>query len=80
VVRRFGRGYGIYTAVAVAVPALSTSDFMGSGRYVLAAFPAFGVMGAVLAEAGRARWAYFGLSSATLALGTSLFATGHLLT
>src|SRR5207245_2656172 len=37
--RRFGRGYGIYTAAAVLAPALSTDDFMGTGRYLLAAFP-----------------------------------------
>ena len=78
--RRFGRGYATYVAVAVAVPAISTSDFMGTGRYLLAAFPVFAVGGSLLADAGRSRWAYFSLSSAALALGTSLFATGHLLT
>ena len=78
--RRFGRGYAIYVATAVAVPAVSTGDFMGTGRYLLAAFPVFAVVGLRLAELGRARWLYFSISSAGLVLGTSLFATGHLLT
>jgi hypothetical protein len=80
VTRRFGRGYGIYTAAAVAVPAVSTGDFMGTGRYLLAAFPVFALMGSALANARRPRWAYFGISSLGLGLGTTLFATGHLLT
>ncbi|MEY2448811.1 MAG: hypothetical protein QOH79_2287 [Acidimicrobiaceae bacterium] len=78
--RRFGRGYAIYVLAAVAVPAVSTGDFMGSGRYLLTAFPVFALVGSLLADARRARWTYLGTSSAALALGTSLFATGHLLT
>jgi Gpi18-like mannosyltransferase len=79
VARRFGRGYAIYVASAVALPAVSTGDFMGTGRYLLAAFPVFALVGARLADLQRGRWVYFGVSSAGLALGTSLFATGHLL-
>ena len=78
--RRFGRGYAIYAAAAVAVPAVSTGDFMGTGRYLLAAFPVFALLGPRLANVRRPRWAYFGISSVALGLGTSLFATGHLLT
>jgi hypothetical protein len=79
VARRFGRGYAIYVATAVAVPALSTGDFMGTGRYILAAFPVFAVVGAKLADATRGRLVYFSCSATLLALGTTLFATGHLL-
>jgi hypothetical protein len=78
--RRFGRGYAIYVAAAVLVPTVSTGDFMGTGRYLLAAFPVFALLGPALASAPRARWAYLSLSCVALGLGTSLFATGHLLT
>jgi hypothetical protein len=78
--RRFGPGYAIYVAAAVLVPSVSTGDFMGTGRYVLAAFPVFALLGPILANARKPRWAYLGISSAALGLGTSLFATGHLLT
>jgi Gpi18-like mannosyltransferase len=79
VARRFGRGYAIYAAVAVLAPALSTGDFMGTGRYLLAAFPVFAFLGSALEDAGRSRFVYFSVSGATLAVGTTLFATGHLL-
>jgi hypothetical protein len=52
--RRFGWGYAVFTAVVVAIPVLSTKDFMGSGRYVLAAFPAFAAAADFLAE--RPQW------------------------
>jgi hypothetical protein len=78
--RRFGAGYGIYVAAAVLVPAVSTDDFMGTGRYMLAAFPVFALVGSWLSTAPKARWAYATISSAALVIGTSLFATGHFLT
>jgi Gpi18-like mannosyltransferase len=78
--RRFGSGYGIYVTVAVLVPAISTDDFMGTGRYLLAAFPVLAIVGSTLAKARRARWLYTGTSAVGLAFGTSLFATGHYLT
>ncbi|MBU4214640.1 MAG: hypothetical protein KJ792_08300 [Actinobacteria bacterium] len=54
VVRRFGWGYAAYTAVVIAIPILGTKDFMGAGRYALAAFPALAVGGDWLAA--RPRW------------------------
>src|SRR5207302_8084802 len=48
VFRRFGIGYGVYAAGVVGVSALSTRDFVGVGRYVLAAFPCFAVAGELL--------------------------------
>ncbi|MBU4335553.1 MAG: hypothetical protein KJ548_03180, partial [Actinobacteria bacterium] len=50
VARRFGWGYAAYTAVVIAIPILGTKDFMGSGRYALAAFPALAAAGDWLAE------------------------------
>ena len=78
--RRFGAGYGLYVIAAVAVPAVSTDDFMGAGRYLLAAFPVLALVGARLASTeARVRWGYVTVSATGLALGTSLFATGHFL-
>lgn len=78
--RRFGRGYGVYVAAAVLIPAFSTDDFMGTGRYLMAAFPVFALVGTWLVSTRALRWSYVGLASIGLVLGTSLFATGHLLT
>jgi hypothetical protein len=44
-VRRFGWGYGAYSLVIVLLPAISTKDFGGMGRYGLAAFPCIAAIG-----------------------------------
>lgn len=54
VLRRFGWGYLAYTMVVIAIPIVGTKDFMGAGRYALAAFPAMAAGGDWLAE--RPRW------------------------
>lgn len=77
--RRFGRGYGIYTATAVLLPAFSTDDFMGTGRYFLAAFPIFAIVGERLTVHPIGRNVYTILSGTALAFGATLFATGHYL-
>jgi hypothetical protein len=43
VFRRLGVGYGVFVVIAVIVTAISTKDFVGMGRYTLAAFPCFAV-------------------------------------
>lgn len=48
--RRFGWGYGVFLAALVAIPTFSTEDFMGSGRYLIAAFPAWALLGERLAD------------------------------
>ena len=53
--RRFGWGYAAYAFLAVLLPAISTKDFMGTGRYLLAAFPVLAVAGDLLATTKR-RW------------------------
>ncbi|WCO65898.1 hypothetical protein PO878_15450 [Iamia majanohamensis] len=55
VARRFGFAYGLYVAVLVAIPTVSTGDFMGTGRYLMAAFPCFALAGERLAPHARAR-------------------------
>jgi hypothetical protein len=53
--RRFGWGYLAYSAVVLAIPILGTKDFMGTGRYVLVAFPVMAAAGDLLATTER-RW------------------------
>lgn len=75
VARRFGWGYAAYTAVVIAIPILGTKDFMGAGRYALAAFPALGAAGDWLAE--RPRWVsavVIGLMAAVMVVLTWYFA------
>lgn len=45
VARRFGWGYAVFVAALVAIPTVSTEDFMGTGRYLIAAFPAWALWG-----------------------------------
>jgi hypothetical protein len=81
VVRRFGWGYGAYAAVVIGIPFVGSADFQGMGRYLLASFPTFAAVGAVLAE--RPRWItrVITATSFLLLMGlTSLFARGYYLT
>lgn len=39
VFRRLGVGYGLYCLLVLALPAVSSKDFQGMGRYAMAAFP-----------------------------------------
>lgn len=77
--RRFGWAYALYTAGVVLVPILGTKDFQGTGRYLLAAFPVFAVVGEWLADRPRARVLFLTASGLLLVAGTSLFARGHYL-
>ncbi len=43
--RRFGWGYATYALVALAIPLTGSKDFMGSGRYSMAAFPVLVLLG-----------------------------------
>jgi hypothetical protein len=54
--RHFGWGYAAYTVVSLAIPIIGTKDFMGSGRYVLAAYPALAAAALVLSGNRRPRW------------------------
>jgi hypothetical protein len=79
VFRRFGWGYGVYSLLAVGLAALSTKDFFGMGRYVLAAFPCFAVAGELLADHPRVRAGALVASGAGLVVMTSFFARGSYL-
>jgi hypothetical protein len=61
-VKRLGWGYGLYSAAIVGLPTLSSKDFMGMGRYLLAAFPLFLTLALLLRERPRLRLATMALS------------------
>jgi hypothetical protein len=54
--RRFGWGYTAYAVVSLAIPIIGTKDFMGAGRYSLAAFPVLAAAAVVLTDGRRPRW------------------------
>jgi amino acid transporter len=73
--RRFGWGYAAYTVVSLAIPLIGTKDFMGTGRYVLAAYPVIAAAAVVLTRDRLPRWLtpvvlallFVGLCTATIA-------------
>jgi hypothetical protein len=79
VVRRFGWGYGTFTILIVALSGLSTKNFTGMGRYLLAAFPCFAVAGELLAERVRLRGWVLACSGVGLLAAASLFARAYYL-
>lgn len=74
--RRIGWGYGLYCLAVLGVPLLGTKDFQGVGRYVLAAFPCFAVVGAHLADHRWSRWGLV-VSGTALVVLTSFYARGY---
>jgi hypothetical protein len=77
VARRFGVRYGAYLAVLVAIPAVGSQDFQGMGRYLLGAFPAFAVLGSLVADRPVARRLVLSLSALVLVVFTGMFANGR---
>lgn len=75
--RRFGWGYAVYVLAVLAIPFVGSKDFQGIGRYALAAFPAFAVMGRWAAERSpRLAWGAAAVSAGLLALLCSAYARG----
>ncbi|MCX7619515.1 MAG: hypothetical protein N2037_01575, partial [Acidimicrobiales bacterium] len=56
---------------------LGSKDFQGTGRYLLAAFPVFFVVGRVLESRPRLRTAVWVVSALFLILWTSAYARGY---
>lgn len=77
--RRFGWGYGVFMAVLVAIPSISTENFMGTGRYMMAAFPLFALLGEWLSRQ-RFRWTWLATSGLVMALLSMGFARSWYLT
>jgi len=83
VARRFGWGYAGYVVVVMGIPLLGTKDFMSCGRYLLAAFPVFAVVGLGLAELATGphprqwpRRLWLGVSGSLLVVFCCLWAMG----
>ena len=74
--RRLGRGYGVYTAVVLLIPAISTANFWSMGRYALAAFPCFAVAGLLLTDRTLVRRTVIVTSGGALLVLASLYARG----
>ena len=79
VFRRFGWGYGVFVSIAVVVTAITTKDFVGMGRYTLAAFPCFAAAAEVLARRPRLAGVVLGCFTAALGVLTQLHARGTIL-
>ena len=74
--KRLGWGYAAYCAAIVGMPALSTKDFMGMGRYLLSAFPLFLTLALLLRERPRLRAAAVVASGVGLLLLSLMYGTG----
>ncbi|MBL9037692.1 MAG: hypothetical protein JNG84_04170 [Archangium sp.] len=75
--RTVGWGYTVYVWAAVGIPLISSRDFIGLGRYALAAFPVFLELERV-ASTTRSRWWWVvALSGALLVWMTVRFTTGR---
>jgi hypothetical protein len=74
--KRLGAGYGLYCLAVVAIPAVSSKDFQGLGRYVIAAFPLFLTAAMLLAGRPRARVAVYLVSALGLACCAVLLGAG----
>jgi hypothetical protein len=71
--RKLGWGYAAFTLAIVGMPALSTKDFMGMGRYLLSAFPLFLTLAVLLRERPRVRWGLLAVSAGGLVLLSAAF-------
>jgi hypothetical protein len=90
ILRRLGWGYAAYATVVLALPAATSANFLGMGRYVLAAFPCFAVIAAVAADRrteapdrpnlrSRLATGWLAVSATGLAFMMSLYARWYLI-
>ncbi len=77
--RRFGWAYAAYVLGVCGMALVGTKDFMGSGRYVLSAFPALAAVGALLTERPRIRTVVLPASLVALLVLSMLFGRGSYL-
>jgi hypothetical protein len=66
--RRFGPAYGVYTALVVLIAVVPSPNFIGMGRYLMAAFPLF-----VLLGAWAERWRWLAVAGAAASLPVLLY-------
>lgn len=81
VARRFGWGYAGYVLIVMGIPLLGTKDFMSSGRYLLAAFPLFALIGVWLSQfrSWIPRVLWLSVSAILLLVFTALWSAGKYL-
>jgi hypothetical protein len=72
--RTLGAGYAVYVLIAVGIPVVTSRDFIGLGRYALAAFPVFVQLEAWLSEHPRRGLTWRVVSGALLGFMTLRFA------
>jgi hypothetical protein len=79
ILRRIGWSYALFVVAVMALPLIGSKDFQGTGRYLLAAFPAFAVVGEWLAgdDRRRLRRVTWALSGLLLVVLTSGYARGY---
>lgn len=77
--RRFGWAYALYVLGVCGMALVGTKDFMGSGRYLLSAFPAIAALGDILSRRKGVRAAVLPLSLVALLGLSMLFGRGSYL-
>ena len=75
--KKFGWGYGLYCFSMLAIALLGTKDFQGTGRYLLAMFPCFLVLGGYLADRRILRWTWWSMSAIVLLVWCFAFGRGY---
>jgi hypothetical protein len=80
--RYFGWGYAAYALVVLAIPLIGTGDFLGTGRYVMVAFPVMAAGGHLLATLRWpwVRWVFLACCAIGIMVSTALYAVGELIT
>ena len=66
----------------MAIPLIGTGDFLGTGRYVMVAFPVMAAGGHLLATLRWpwVRWAFLAVCAVGIMASTALYAVGELIT
>ena len=77
--RRFGWGYATFVMVLAAIPTVGSIDYLGAGRYMLAAFPTMALVAERLAGRPRLRWVWFAACGAALVVMSAGFAQSRML-
>jgi len=75
--KKFGWGYGLYCFSMLAIALIGTKDFQGTGRYLLAMFPCFLVLGGYLADRRVLRWTWWSISAIVLLAWCFAFGRGY---
>ncbi|HZI06652.1 MAG TPA: hypothetical protein VEZ71_21660, partial [Archangium sp.] len=75
--KHLGWGYAAYLLAIVGLPAWSTKDFMGMGRYLISAFPLFLTLALLLREHPRVRHGLLAVGAVSLVFLTAAFALDH---